>query len=145
MQINDDIPRQISSAKFDRRRAIRETWASVGILRNVSFQRLFLLGITSSHIVQNNVIEASRLHDDIFQISFMDDFYNITLKTTGIIKWMTMYCHDADYAMFVDDDFYVNTYEIRSLLDTSDKVNVTFPSQTILLTSTLNLFRRDHG
>ena len=108
-----------------RRNVIRETWANSNTLKRFSFKRLFLIGLPHTDETQHNVSEESGVHGDILQIDFKDAYYNNTLKTTGGMKWVAENCREAAYAMFVDDDFYIDTYKIKTVISEVDKMNKT--------------------
>lgn len=95
---------------FDRRQAIRQTWANHELCKQLGIQRLFLVGLMRG---QNRFHEFLRneiiYYGDTLQIDFYDMYYNNTLKTRGGIQWAVNECKTAKYVMLVDDDFYVAT------------------------------------
>ena len=66
------------------------------------------------------------MHRDILQIGFNDAYFNNTLKTIGGIKWVVENCQNAGYAMFADDDFYINTFKMKKLLDVVEEGSRTY-------------------
>ena len=51
---------------------------------------------------------------------FQDTYHNLTLKTIMGLKWMSIFCPQAQYVLKTDDDIYVNVDLLhRSLLEES--------------------------
>ena len=52
--------------------------------------------------------------------AFQDTYHNLTLKTIMGLKWMSIFCPQAQYVLKTDDDIYVNVDLLhRSLLEES--------------------------
>ena len=47
---------------------------------------------------------------------FEDTYFNNTLKLMMGLQWSTNYCRTARFLAFVDDDYYVNTYALVTML-----------------------------
>ena len=58
----------------------------------------------------------NQLYNDIVQVDFADTYFNNTIKATAGFKWLTDYCPDAEFAFFVDDDFYVSVKNLLSFI-----------------------------
>lgn len=101
------------------RHVIRETWGDEFRFKNKSIKRVFFVG--SCNFYGSNMITScldrvkgeSVLYGDIVQVDFQDTYFNATLKTTSMYKWLVDYCGHASHAFFADDDFYVS---MRNLL-----------------------------
>ncbi|OWF49499.1 beta-1,3-galactosyltransferase 5-like [Mizuhopecten yessoensis] len=107
---------------FDRRQAIRQTWANQELYNRFGIRRLFLTGIMRG---QTRFHESLRdeiiYYGDTLQIDFVDMYYNNTWKTRGGIKWAVNECKQAEYVMLVDDDFYVASDLLVQLLHTAGR------------------------
>lgn len=95
----------IAPGFFDRRKLIRETWASVNDSRLLV---LFALGSTLEPAVNNLVYQESVLFNDIIQESFIDSYKNFTLKTIMTLKWVSTYCNNTRFVLRINDDVVVN-------------------------------------
>ena len=103
------------------RNAIRMTWGFEG---RFSLKRIFVLGScppssSSSSSCQSLIDEENRLHKDLIQADFHDSYYNNTLKTMMGLKWLVTHCSEAEFALFVDDDYYVSVYNLLNFLNNS--------------------------
>lgn len=94
---------------FEQRQAIRQTWGNQLHLSHVEVRRIFLLGTGFDPEIQRKVDEEDRLHEDIVQADFHDDYRNNTLKTMSGFKWAVEHCPSASYVVFSDDDMYIST------------------------------------
>ncbi|RWS29949.1 hypothetical protein B4U80_05135 [Leptotrombidium deliense] len=96
---------------FEKRDALRRTWAEEKQIDNFILKRTFILGACD----YSNVIECRRkldtesdLNNDLIEVDFKDAYYNNTLKTMHAFKWIITYCPQASFVLFVDDDYYVS-------------------------------------
>lgn len=48
--------------------------------------------------------------------NFIDSYYNLTLKSIVLLKWVKLNCFTARYIMKVDDDVYLNVDNLFTLL-----------------------------
>jgi len=51
--------------------------------------------------------EASK-YGDMIQFGFRDAYYNLTLKTIAVLRWISINCLKSTYVMKADDDLIVN-------------------------------------
>ncbi|KAM6930964.1 beta-1,3-galactosyltransferase 2 [Xenentodon cancila] len=97
------------------RDAVRRTWGSA----SPDALTLFYAGLPSwgqQSRLQEALQQESRLHADIIQMNFMDNYQNLTIKTMMMMKWVATYCPSASYAMKVDADIFVNVYYLMQRL-----------------------------
>lgn len=45
-------------------------------------------------------------YGDIVEEDFQENYYNLTLKTIGQLKWATHYCPNMKYGLHIDDDVF---------------------------------------
>ena len=92
------------------RDAIRATWGSPEI-RGDDVSIIFFLASAAADedpaLARALTAEAAR-HGDIVTGAFVDDYYNLTLKTLDILQYSSGACGTADYVFKADDDVYVN-------------------------------------
>ncbi|KAI1280919.1 Beta-1,3-galactosyltransferase 2 [Halotydeus destructor] len=91
---------------FEAREAIRKTWGAFAVERGSLL--LFLLGSSLDATVQDQVYREEGQYNDILQGSFIDDYYNLTLKTISLMRWVNSTCSQVKYVLKVDDDMFVN-------------------------------------
>ncbi|XP_053201843.1 beta-1,3-galactosyltransferase 5-like [Panonychus citri] len=82
---------------FEKRKIIRDTWASS---QNISFsqiRRVFLLGLVDDIELQRSINQENKIHGDIIQGNFVDTYRNLTYKHVMGLKWITYYCRSAKF------------------------------------------------
>ena len=62
------------------RQLIRQTWANIFYLHEMTFRTIFLLGVTFSEDLQRNLTEENAVHGDLLQCHFYDDYNNLPVK-----------------------------------------------------------------
>ncbi|XP_041478765.1 beta-1,3-galactosyltransferase 1-like [Lytechinus variegatus] len=95
-------------SNFEKRKAIRETWASQKVVQGKETVTVFMLGKTTNEYHQRLVELESKKHGDLIMEDFVDSYHNLTLKTIMTTKWSSQYCGDVKYVMKTDDDMFVN-------------------------------------
>lgn len=120
----------IKSALQHRRRrdVIRRTWGFEKRFADVNIRRVFVVGscasITRDEVqemapkvepheyefrsCQELLDEEASANGDVVQADFIDAYYNNTIKTMVGMKWIVNHCSNAQFAFFVDDDYYVS-------------------------------------
>ncbi|XP_069134834.1 beta-1,3-galactosyltransferase brn-like [Argopecten irradians] len=100
---------------YARRNAIRKSWANEYKFPNIRL--VFLMGIPERSTLNDMVVTESKEFGDILQLDFIDTYYNLTLKAIGGIRWTAKNCPGAKFAVMGDDDYYVATDFMLSLLE----------------------------
>ena len=103
---------------FDQRRIIRKTWAREWLVPYVKIRRLFLLGTAGAddrQLQQRIGLEAQEF-DDILQQYFEDSVGNNTAKVSMALQWTTNYCRSTRFVAVLEDDSFVNTYSVVTML-----------------------------
>lgn len=95
---------------FEARQAIRDTWGQYALERGAFFY--FMLGSTEEPYVQQRVEAENKKHNDILQGTFIDSYYNLTLKTMSMMHWVSKYCSKIRYVLKVDDDMMINMQHV---------------------------------
>ncbi|XP_033737074.1 beta-1,3-galactosyltransferase 1-like [Pecten maximus] len=101
---------------FSQREIIRDTWAD---RKRFPWARtIFSFGIPNkNNVTLADLHEESVRHQDIFLVSYLDSYLNLTLKTMSGLKWAVSNCHRAMHVVSVDDDVYVAPDLLLSFLD----------------------------
>lgn len=55
---------------------------------NFRIRVVFLVGQTENSTIQERIVHESQTHDDMIQESFYDSYYNLTLKSVMMVKWV---------------------------------------------------------
>ncbi|KAG2462880.1 B3GN3 acetylglucosaminyltransferase, partial [Polypterus senegalus] len=91
---------------FDRRHALRKTWAQPQVIEDFLINPVFLMATTSNH-TQMILLEKEMLHyQDIILWDFMENHANLSLKEFCFLEWM-MYNCVTDFVFKGDDDEFV--------------------------------------
>ena len=127
-----DLLVMIASAswQFDRRKIIRETWATQTgngkdgfkvFLSNryhwklfwqkfwnsrKTLKYLFFIGNDGKPDNHRKLDKEFEEYGDIVEEDFQENYYNLTLKTIGQLKWATHYCPNMKYGLHIDDDVF---------------------------------------
>lgn len=109
---------------FAKRESIRKTWArhlkhQSHLIGTAGFA--FILGVNNgpnATAIQKQLEQESATYGDIIQVDMMDNYYNITLKVSGLLNWIHNYCSHVDFVLKVDDDVYVNVRNLATTLQT---------------------------
>lgn len=109
---------------FEKRKIIRQTWKihlkaeyEKGLLGIVGFG--FMLGLTTSDVMQAQIEEESKMYGDIIQIGVSDFYRNLSLKVAGIFNWLYRNCNKVDFIFKIDDDVYVNVRNLAHFVQQS--------------------------
>jgi len=127
----------IPPSNFTEREVIRSTWAAsqqlVGGGKNNTgwFRVVFMLGLSLDKEINKAAHDESVKYGDIVQASFVDDYYNLTLKTIMGLRWIATYCPNAKFILKVDGDVLVNVKGLVNFL------NETYSNKTHRNTNTI--------
>lgn len=91
---------------FAARQAIRETWGKFAVERGALL--LFMLGNSNNQTLVASIADEDKTYSDILQGSFVDSYYNLTLKTLTMVKWVSVNCEKVKFVLKVDDDMFLN-------------------------------------
>lgn len=103
-----------------RRKTVRETWGFEQRFSDVNIKRIFLVGSCQGrHDIndcQNTIDDESHAYQDIIQADFTDSYYNNTIKTMMGFKWVINHCQNAEFVLFIDDDYYLSMKNLLKFL-----------------------------
>lgn len=92
--------------------AIRRTWGYEKRFSDVEIRTVFLVGKSNNTEWNRYVTTEAEEHQDVVIINFFDNYYNNTIKTMMGFRWAVKFCANAQFYMFVDDDYYVSTRNV---------------------------------
>lgn len=97
-----------SPGNFERREALRKTWAEEAEHNGVMIRRVFISGTTGEgfhKIRMNKLLELEQEeYNDILQWDFTESHYNLTLKQVLFLEWFDKKCPHASFVVNGDDD-----------------------------------------
>ncbi|CAN8014783.1 unnamed protein product, partial [Ixodes persulcatus] len=104
-----------AARNFDRKNAIRETWATE-ITEKLNSRTAFLLAKTENGKVQHAIDSESYLHADIIQGTHIDHYRNLTLKTKTVMRCVLKHCPKVSFLIKCDDDTFVNVENLLKVM-----------------------------
>lgn len=113
---------------FARRDAVRKTYGSFAEnsiydngFRNIlndTVKLVFVLGKTRNDITTEMLKGEQTTFGDLIQADFTDSYYNLTIKMTLALKWVSENCYGLKYLLKIDEDIFVNVpHLVRFLRD----------------------------
>ena len=67
--------------------------------------------------IQGVLEKEASIHGDILQDDFIDSYRNMTIKTIMAFRWFHQYCAGAQFVMKADDDVFINTPALLSIIE----------------------------
>lgn len=105
----------------EKRRVIRNTWASRSILERNRAKLLFITGKVNDDNLQAFLEAESKHYRDIIQGTFNDTYRNLTYKAITALKWVSTNCENAAFVLKTDDDVMVDINRLIGLLKSNIK------------------------
>jgi beta-1,3-galactosyltransferase 1 len=87
---------------------LRETWLNKRLFPEL--RHVFMLGQSKNSQTNDRIKLESNIYEDIVQESFLDTYYNLTVKSVMAVKWISKYCEKVHLVLKVDDDMLVNMF-----------------------------------
>lgn len=109
----------VEPSNREARDAIRTTWGSEKMVMDKVVSVFFMLGqpgLEGREEIQQKIFQESEEHHDIILSDFLDSYKNLTIKTMVIMKWLATYCQNAEYAMKIDSDMFLNVNTLVNIL-----------------------------
>jgi hypothetical protein len=101
---------------YKRRTLIRELWGNPRNFKDVAIRCVFLVGKPRDAAIQDALSMESEQYQDIVQEDFMDSYRNLTYKAIMGLKWISSHCRNARFLLKIDDDIFVNVFNVVSHL-----------------------------
>ena len=106
---------QSSGVYFEKRQFLRNAWIRQLKDRNVSVY--FLIGLNSDPIVNQELLSEADKYSDLIQFGFIDHYYNLTLKSISMLRWIQSKCQTIAYTLKTDDDVMINVENLLNRLN----------------------------
>ena len=106
---------------YNRRMLLRRTYANVTLFKTMRFKLIIVVGMTGNASIDTDVYREFRQHRDIVVGDFKDAFWTLSLKMIFGLKWISKYCNKAPFIIKIDDDAFVNIFEILNLIEPHSK------------------------
>lgn len=106
--------------KHHTRNAIRATYGNRKLFPDVRV--VFAVGLSSDEFFNQKVLEENNEKQDIVIGDYLDTYYNCTYKVFSAMYWIDKYCNHAPFTVKLDEDTFMNTYNLLSYLDTRQAV-----------------------
>ncbi|XP_054156772.1 beta-1,3-galactosyltransferase 5-like [Oppia nitens] len=97
---------QSTGKYFNYRQELRSGW--VGVMKSRNIGVWFAIALNNNQTVNEELLIESNKYNDIIQFGFVDHYYNLTLKSIAIQRWLHRYCPSVKYGLKADDDIFVN-------------------------------------
>jgi beta-1,3-galactosyltransferase 1 len=97
------------------RDSIRHTWGREAVYR-YNTPVLFVMGQTADLHLKKRLTIESYFHNDIIQGSFIDTYYNLTVKTLFALNYANEFCSNIPWILYVDDDAIVNIPKLHRFI-----------------------------
>jgi hypothetical protein len=118
---------------LESREAIRHSWALVRKYSGWEVRLLFLIGaedpfnpettIEERNLINSTIEVEEEKYSDMLMGSFYDVYRNMTYKHLMGYKWILEYCPNANFLLRVDDDVFVDIFQVIELIS-SKEVNL---------------------
>ena len=92
---------------FDSRQTLRSLW--VNELKDLNVSVYFVVAMNRNDTINEELEKEAKTYQDLIQFGFIDAYYNLTLKTIAILRWVNKKCLNSSYILKTDDDVIVNT------------------------------------
>nr|XP_054748072.1 lactosylceramide 1,3-N-acetyl-beta-D-glucosaminyltransferase-like [Lytechinus pictus] len=106
-----------------RRDAARRTYIRGASDMNVSARMVFVVGHSESEDERENLQKEAQVYGDILGVSFLDHYYNLTIKLIMGFRWAARFCSNSDFILTMDDDVMVDIVTLVNDLDALPKMN----------------------
>lgn len=107
---------------FKKRSLIRKTWANTTLFPDLKV--LFIVGKSFKAKVNDLILEEQLEFNDLLQGNFIDSFKNLTYKSLIAWKWISTYCSQAKYVIKLDDDLFLNNFNLINYLQSTNEIEI---------------------
>ena len=77
---------------------------------------LFFIAKSPNEKVNEQVDEEFVAYQDLVRLEYIEDYYNLTLKSIAFLEYFNRYCNGFKYAIKLDDDILPNWYTMQQFL-----------------------------
>lgn len=103
---------------FQRRMFTRTSWGREA--QALGIPVIYAVGRSNNDGIQKMLESEHRSYGDLLQFNYIDAYYNITIKSTGILHWFSQRgCQSVTpYVFIVDDDVLINIPSLLKMIST---------------------------
>lgn len=101
---------------FEVRKILRQSYPQ-DLFRKYSVQMIFLLANVPNETVKHLTNNEFRIHGDIIQGNFLENYRNLTLKHLMGYNWISRFCSSVEYVVKMDDDITINYYKLFEIIN----------------------------
>lgn len=101
---------------FEYRRAIRQSYPQI-ILHQLGFHYVFMVGLSNSSDIQEQLLQESLQYSDIVQGNFQEAYRNLTYKHIMGLTWFVERCRKSTYMVKMDDDIAINIFQLKNVIE----------------------------
>lgn len=102
-------------AYFERRRAIRQTWAADSAIKT-RWKTVFLLGQSRDKNHSELLLREEAFFGDMIRADYYEHYWNQTLKIEMGFEWAARYC-SFTFLLKADDDVFINPPAVIAVLN----------------------------
>lgn len=102
-------------AYYERRRAIRQTWATDSAIKT-RWKTVFLLGKSRAKNHSELLLREQAFYGDMIRADYYEHYWNQTLKIEMGFEWAARYC-SFTFLLKADDDVFINPPAVIAVLN----------------------------
>ena len=102
-------------AYYERRRAIRQTWATDSAIKT-RWKTVFLLGQSRAKNHSELLLREQAFYGDMIRADYYEHYWNQTLKIEMGFEWAARYC-SFTFLLKADDDVFINPPAVIAVLN----------------------------
>lgn len=102
-------------AYYERRRAIRQTWATDSAIKT-RWKTVFLLGQSRAKNHSELLLREQAFYGDMIRADYYEHYWNQTLKIEMGFEWAARYC-SFTFLLKADDDVFINPPAVIEVLN----------------------------
>ncbi|UJR11170.1 hypothetical protein I4U23_015351 [Adineta vaga] len=109
-----------STKNFHQRQLVRQTWLPEVLQYHIPY--VFVLRSTDDGELLDKLLKEDKQYHDLIMGKFVDDYYNLTLKSIFTLTWTKFYC-PTRWLLYTDDDAIINIENIVRFITSIDDLS----------------------
>lgn len=119
-----------SPQHFERRIMIRRTWANLAHYDQLGLKTFFVVGVPQNQSTWPRLQAEAQNYGDVVIADFIDSYANLTFKNLAGLRFVREYCKHVPFVLKVDDDTFVDSFQVIKLLRNSESSGGSFGALT---------------
>src|SRR5699024_5517914 len=74
--------------------------------------------------VEQQIKEESTQYNDLIQVDYLENYYNLTVKSVALLRWTSLNCPCVRYMLKFDDDSFIRVNRLLSQLKHMEPDNI---------------------